>query len=289
MIFRHRQDIYPVSAISLGLILGLLPFAFGWSWWSCSLAALGLLGRALAPIHQHYHSHRVTFRRDWANHLYDFILGLAGGNPTQIWRLHHCLGHHKDYLDPKTDLEGNQRFGTGRWSQELFTVLGDGRSLFDSWILAGKRLKGRARTQARARLVGECCLLAGAMLALLILDVRATLLFILLPNLFLRWAVFWFSYRQHDGATMTNVYDSSVTNFRNNRYLLNVGLHTAHHKWPTAHWSLLEKRTQEILPLIPKDLLRHRPTPMATQAARKHRPPTGISKAKGLAPVNTYK
>ncbi len=49
--------------------------------------------------------------------------------------------------------------------------------------------------------------------------------------------------RQHVGAPMTSVYDSSVTNFRNNHFLLNVGLHTAHHKWPSAHWSTLEFRT----------------------------------------------
>jgi beta-carotene hydroxylase len=81
--------------------------------------------------------------------------------------------------------------------------------------------------------------------------------FVIVPWLLLRWAVFWFSYAQHDDVPMTDVYSGSVTRFDwTNRWFLNVGHHTAHHEKPTLHWTRLPARTAHIIERIPPSCLR---------------------------------
>jgi hypothetical protein len=84
------------------------------------------------------------------------------------------------------------------------------------------------------------------------------LAFVIVPWLLLRWAVFWFSYAQHDSVPMTDVYSGSVTHFNGvtNRLYLTVGHHTAHHEKPTLHWTLLPARTAQIIERIHPACLR---------------------------------
>ena len=246
---KFKADIWPVTTICIGLLLSLLPFIFqGPS--MLMLASVGVGFRILVPIHQHYHSHLSTFRSEIGNFIYDIILSLTGGNLTALWKVHHGLGHHVEYLDQKKDLEGNLRFGTNIKARRfVFTVLGDFLSLYDSL----KFLNGFSKTiqkKYRGDILRQFCIQIMLFAVLFLISWKLTLLIFIVPNLFLRWAVFWFSYGQHDELPMTGVYDSSTTRFHLNFILLNVGLHTAHHEKPGLHWSLLPKRTKEILPLI---------------------------------------
>lgn len=248
-VFRNPADQWPVTVITAGVFLSLLPFAFGGSA-ALLLAAAGIMLRALVPIHQHYHSHQATFSDSRLNALYDALLSIGGGNITALWKVHHGLGHHVDFLDQHHDVEGNLRFGENIPFRRLtFTVLGDALSLFDSVKLLKKLPPAVRRTHGRG--IALQLLIQVSLLALLFRwNWALTLWIFVVPNIIFRWAVFWFSYGQHDNLPMTGVYSSSTTKFRLNGLLLNVGLHTAHHEKPGLHWSKLARRTEEILPLI---------------------------------------
>ncbi|MBA3499902.1 MAG: fatty acid desaturase [Deltaproteobacteria bacterium] len=242
-------DVIPASVIAAGTALAAVPFAVELS--AGTLAFLWLVStvmRSIAPVHQHCHAHYAVFRNPPLDAAYDTVLMLAAGNTTAVWELQHVRGHHQSYLERVDDPANNHRFGESRL---VFTVLGDAMSTLDSWRIS------RGYPRQRVRLVYQSLVQLGALACAFAIDARLALLFVVVPWLLLRWAVFWFSYAQHDDVPMQDVYSGSVTHFGlTNRFYLNVGHHTAHHEKPTLHWSLLPVRTAQILERIPPACLR---------------------------------
>jgi fatty acid desaturase len=76
---------------------------------------------------------------------------------------------------------------------------------------------------------------------LLLLDWQATLVFLVLPWLGAQLALVGVNLLQHQDCDTASKYDHSrnVTGALANWLLLNNGYHTAHHLWPSLHWSLL--------------------------------------------------
>jgi fatty acid desaturase len=111
------------------------------------------------------------------------------------------------------------------------------------------RLQGRLWRQTALQLLSLALLVA--------VNPLMALTFFIVPNVILRWTVFYFSFAQHAEAPLEDVYSGSVTRFGwTNAVFLNVGHHTAHHEKPTLHWSLLPERTARILDRIPASCLR---------------------------------
>jgi hypothetical protein len=241
-------DLVPATVITAGVALAAVPFVAELS--VPLLVAVWLVStalRSIAPVHQHCHAHYSVFRHRVIDRTYDTILMLAAGNTTAVWELQHVRGHHQAYLGRTHDPANNARFGGGRLA---FTILGDAMSITDSWRLGNPR--------QRARLVWQIALQLAALVAAFAIDPILALAFVIVPWLLLRWAVFWFSYAQHDSVPMTDVYSGSVTHFNGvtNRLYLNVGHHTAHHEKPTLHWTLLPARTAQIIERIHPACLR---------------------------------
>jgi beta-carotene hydroxylase len=244
----HAADLVPAIAITAGVSAAFVPF-------TCALPVAALVplwlvstvARSIAPVHQHCHAHYRVFGSTALDALYDLILMLAAGNTTAIWELQHVRGHHRRYL-ASGDPAANGRFGGGRLR---FTLLGDAMSVVDAWRLAeGDRA-------ARARLVRQIGLQLSVLACLVALAPVLAAVFFVVPWLALRWAVFWFSYAQHDDVPLRDVYSGSVTHFGwTNRMYLNVGHHTAHHEKPTLHWTKLPARTAQIVERIPASCLR---------------------------------
>jgi beta-carotene hydroxylase len=242
-----RADLAPAAVITAGTALAFVPFAV-----ELPPAALvtvwlvALVARSIAPVHQHCHAHYKVFQQPVLDAAYDAILALAAGNVTAVWEHQHVRGHHRLYLGKRGDPANNDRFGGGRLR---FTILGDALSFVDSLRLADRR--------TLPRLVRQQLLQLAALAALVLVDPVLALAFFAIPWLLLRWAVFWFSYAQHDRVPMRDVYSGSVTHFGwTNKLYLNVGHHTAHHEKPTLHWTRLPARTQLIIERIPEACLR---------------------------------
>ncbi len=244
----HPRDVAPIVAIALGVALAIVPFAtplHGSALVVVWLVSTGL--RSVAPVHQHCHAHRKVFRHPLLDAAYDVVLMAAAGNTTAVWELQHVHGHHRRHLSAG-DPAANARFGGGRLR---FTVLGDAMSIVDSFQIA------RGRRRSRAKLIRQLAIQAGTLAVAIAADPILALAFVAVPWLALRWAVFWFSYAQHDDVPGTDVYSGSVTHFHwTNLLYLNVGHHTAHHDRPALHWTELPLHTRRILHRIPDTCLR---------------------------------
>ena len=249
----HPADRRPTAIVLTGLALALLPFALPLPAWALiPLWIASMVARTVAPVQQHNHAHLRVFKGRLANLAYDQCFALAAGYTTPGWELQHVLGHHRLYLKGAADPACNHRFsGPGPWQRPLFTLLGSALSFWDAARVA-RALKRDGKRDHLPRLLAHKAVALSALGGLLWLDPWLAFAFFLGPHLLLRWAVFWFSYRQHEGAPMTHVYDGAITNLGPfNGWLLNVGHHTAHHERPAMHWTLLPARTAQIRDRIP--------------------------------------
>lgn len=255
-LIRNRADWTPVAVVCGGVALAFWPFVHRLSLPALfAVAAVALVLRSIAPLHQHHHSHHPIFRRAWANHLYDLILLAAAGNTTAVWELQHVRGHHRTFLDAKNDVAGTHRFraGNGVWHRVEFTLRADALTVVDSYRIA---LAQKRPWPHLLRLTAQLAMHAMIIVAAWRVDWRAALLLVVLSHALLRWMVVFGSYKQHHGAPSHDVYSGSFTRFGwQNRIFLNGGHHTAHHEKPTLHWTRLPERTREILNRIPRELI----------------------------------
>jgi beta-carotene hydroxylase len=245
-------DWLPAAIVTAGVAVALVPFFVPLSGPAlAALALASLVARSIAPVHQHCHAHFKLFTSRLLNHAYDTILMLAAGNTTAIWEAQHVIGHHGSLLDREKDPAWTRRFTkSGPCQRLIFTFAGDLLSFTDSLRIARSH---RRRASLVRRLLGQTLLQALLLGALIVADPALALLLFVGPALLLRWSVFYFSYAQHHEAPGTHVYDASITHFGwTNALFLNVGHHTAHHEKPTLHWSLLPRRTAQILDRIPE-------------------------------------
>jgi fatty acid desaturase len=82
-----------------------------------------------------------------------------------------------------------------------------------------------------------------------------TVLIFLLPAFITLVHTIWATYEHHAGCEPTGHLDASRNrdNHIFNRLTGNLGLHTAHHKRPGLHWSLLPELHDEIRDRIPEE------------------------------------
>jgi fatty acid desaturase len=256
---RHSEDALPVAAVVAGVALALVPLSMPFSPGALVLFALASYAlRIYAPLHQHCHAHVAVFRAPVLNELYDVVLGVASGQTTAAWELQHCLGHHRTHLHPERDVAGQHRFtAPGPFQRVIFTVLADLCATIDAFRIARDEAVRRPDRDPRPRLRRQLAVQLAIHGALLYVAPLEALICVIAPSVLLRWSVFFFSYRQHADVPRRNVYSGSVTRLGAvNRWLLNVGHHTAHHEKPTLHWTMLPERTARIRHLIPAECLR---------------------------------
>ncbi len=265
----HPADLRPTALVLVGLLAAALPFALALPVAVVvPLALVSYLARAQVVVVQHNQAHLPVFRGTVGNTLFDLVLALMSGFTTPGWELQHVHGHHRHYLTPARDPAANGRFtGPGRLQRPIFAVLGSSATLLDAWRI-GSELAGSGRRDPRPRLLAHQAVLWSVTVAALVANPVRGLLLVLLPQLAVRCAIFWFSYRQHDGVPATGPMDASVTHLgRANGFLLNVGHHTAHHDRPGLHWTELPRRTAELRHRIPTACIRGDAQPMPSTTA----------------------
>lgn len=215
---------HPELSLLNGLLYGLLLFL-----------TLG------AGVIHHNHAHLRIWDKRWLNRLTDFWITLLQGHPTFVFYPAHNGNHHR-YRHGPLDVARTYRFGGGDTNHLLGYLLHPLQAalvlypLIWRWLL---RMRLRHTGVFRYFL---CQYLAVALLWLLLawLDWQKLLLLVLLPQLHgLHWLLAT-NYLQHahaDGASPTDF----ARNFEGlvNPLLFNIGLHTAHHHHPRAHWTQL--------------------------------------------------
>jgi fatty acid desaturase len=251
---RHRRDWQSLA------YLVALPSLAAWQWvngfWWPAYAAMLFLTLGIGVIH-HNHAHRRMWRGRLANRVTDFWLTLLQGHPTFVFWPAHVANHHRHRHGP-LDVARTYRFAGGDTNHFVGYLL---HPVQAAWVLYPLFLEWLARLRHNGSgAFGYCMAQYGVWLGswalLLALDWRRALLFVIVPQLHgLHWLLAT-NYLQHahaDGAAN----DSSkrapgdtpgtalnyARNFEGlvNPLLFNIGLHTAHHENPHAHWSELTR------------------------------------------------
>lgn len=254
-ILKYKADRGPVSYVLAMFALHLL------LWWAASplVAALSVLPLAVAsmfvaPIN-HHHQHLNTFRAPWVNRLYDLGLSLQTGVAPYGWTLHHNLGHHVNYLNQHPHVSPDESAWTRRDGTQMsrvgYTIDMLLRHQADMYQV-GLRYPRYMRYWLAMKLPLYAIIATG-----LYFNWLNTLLIFLIPGFIALTHTIWATYEHHSGCST----DNHLVGSRNresrayNWMTGNLGLHTAHHKRPGVHWSLLPQVHEEIRDQIPEELI----------------------------------
>jgi beta-carotene hydroxylase len=263
--FRYSTDVRPVAWVHLAALLSLSPLiltalaarGIGHTpvvWELTAIWFASLYARCRGPYSQHNHAHLAVFGSRALNTAYDTVLTLITGYPTALWELQHNIGHHRNFLDPETDVATIHDPKTGRLYSRLWYTIRGNATIHRDALRIGKAEALRGRPKLLKKLWFELAVQVVVMSALLVWNAKLTVVFLVLPNLLAAGLVWWESYVHHLGVPSTGIYDGSVTRTagRFNHVNFNIGHHTAHHEKPTLHWSLLPGRTDIIASKIPE-------------------------------------
>lgn len=234
---------YSADWRSLGFLAALsLLFAAQWCGWFRHWALVPLTGlfAFIACIIKHNHVHCRTFTDPGWNMALAHWLGLCTGQPTSSIIAVHNERHHAQHQTEADCVRSSlARF---RWNWLNYLVF--------PWLAVRevRRVKrrdsqrwrrDRPTLHRRARV--ERLVVTAFVIALLVMDGRATLIYVVVPWLMGHWGIVVINLLQHQDCDHMSPHDHSrnITGQWANWWFLNNGFHTAHHLSPPLHWSLL--------------------------------------------------
>jgi fatty acid desaturase len=254
-ILKYKADRGPIAYVVAVFILRLALWAVATPLLcAISVIPLAVLGMFVAPIN-HHHQHVNSFRSAWLNRIYDVVLAVQTGIGPYGWVLHHNLGHHVNYLNQRPHKSPDE----SRWTRADGSQMGRLEYSIDLLLhhqIDIVRIGLRHRRFFRYFLLMKLPVwgLLGVGLWLRPLE---TVLVFLLPAFLTLFHTIWATYDHHAGCPPTGHLDASRN--RNSRLFNamtgNLGLHTAHHKRPGLHWSLLPELHEQIQDEIPEELI----------------------------------
>lgn len=202
--------------------------------------ALTYVLAVVALVVKHNHMHSPTFRRAAWNNGFELWLSVLTAHPCSgIITSHNELHHGKNNTDADFVRCSLVRY---RWNLLNFVAFffasvtamySDKPADLDHWREQQPRLYRQA--------IAERLITYGFIGLLFLLDWRSTLKYCIGPWFFGQWFLVTINLLQHQDCE----FDSRINHSRNitgraaNWLLLNNGYHTAHHMFPSAHWSKL--------------------------------------------------
>ncbi|MCR9096042.1 MAG: fatty acid desaturase [bacterium] len=253
---RYTADRRPVAVTLALLSLHFVAFFVAPTWLAVALVVpFSIASFFIAPLN-HHHQHFNSFHSPILNRIYEVALSLQTGLSPFGWVLHHNLGHHKNYLNqhpsdgPIDESRWTRRDGS-TMNRVEYTIKLVAMHQIDIYRVGQKHPK-----QWRNYLLMKIPVWSILGALLWINPVNAFLVF-LLPAFVALCHTSWATYEHHAGYHATDHHDASVnrTSRVYNYLTCNLGYHTAHHKRPGLHWSLLEKLHHEIEDQIPADMV----------------------------------
>ena len=243
---RHKADVRSLIFMSITAALLILFWQYGSEmttplWIFCY--GLQLLMAVIISTIVHNHQHLAMWKVKWLNIFTDNFLTVFYGFPVFAWIPTHNSNHHvhinkePDYTKTYMASEKNN----------LLTLLSyPSLSGFKQQKAIGIYLTKLYRENRRKfyfHLLQIIMLITWILIALLI-DWRKALLYIIVPQQISLFTVLVFNYIQHIHADEESEFNHSrnMTGKLLNFFLLNNGLHTAHHISPGVHWSRLREK-----------------------------------------------
>ena len=251
--FKHPEDRIPVAVVVCLTLLDLaLYFTVQSAWVLAAYAVLMIVPKGCIGAWSHHHQHVATFKKPVLNRALELSHALHTGMTSNLWTLHHVLGHHVNYLDQTKDESGWQRKDGSKMSALEYT--------FDVTFTAYWRafnVGKRFPKHQRVFFLG-LAMTTAALGTLFWLNPISTLILFALPMLTTMLFTAWVTYDHHSGLETENPYEGSI-NTLNKRFNIitgNLGFHTAHHLKQSVHWSKLPELHRTIEHKIPAHLFR---------------------------------
>jgi fatty acid desaturase len=252
--FRFSADRLPVFCV---LAVSVIDFAVYLLtdnvWWLVGYMLLMVVPRGIICAWNHHHQHTMTFYSKPLNRLLEFFYALHTGVTTNLWVLHHVLGHHRNFLDQSRDESGWQRANGKQMSvlEYTFNIAG---TAYQRGFQVGKKFP---RVQRDFVLYGLLSL-AGVIALCAYRPVPALFVFVL-PMIVSLLFTAWVTYDHHSGLDTDDPFEASYNNTNGvfNFLTGNLGYHTAHHYKQGLHWSKLPELHAKIKDQIPPELIRN--------------------------------
>lgn len=211
-------------------------------WWMCVAYFVVALAIFMPPyiLMLHNTSHRRLFKKEhaWMNNIIPWVMGPFFGESPETYFSHHIGMHHPEnnLHDDLSTTMPFQRDSFGGFMRYVGRFLALG--LLD--LIGYHKRKGRDSLRTRT-IVGELSFYA-VCIALLFVNVVATLFVFIIPLYFARFMMMAGNWAQHafvDAADPANPYRNSLVciNSVYNRRCFNDGYHVGHHVKANRHWT----------------------------------------------------
>ena len=243
-----RSVIYMIITTSL-LYLNWTSPSFNWFFW---LGSMAMATTCFAMAHNH--NHVPMWKSKGLNVITDYWLTLFYGFPVYVWKPTHNMNHHK-YNNTDKDYTKTYRLTE---KNNLFTMLSFpiiSAVYQQTPITDYLKMLWKNQKSGFFYAISQYVLLIAYLAAAFAIDWEKALLYVLLPQQFAVQFVLIINYIQHVHADEESEFNHS-RNFTGlgSWFLLNNGLHTAHHENMGMHWSELPKAHAELAPKIDPSL-----------------------------------
>ena len=212
------------------------------------LVAALCAGAFIGAVATHNAVHSPVFTARWMNNLWQVVLTLTYGHPVSSYVPGHNLSHHRHTETPRDVMRTDKaRF---RWHllNLFFFTPSISRAILGAELDYARYAVGRHPRWTR-QLALEAVVMVAVVAALLAIDWRRTLLYVVLPWQYAAWGIVTMNLLQHDGCDPASPWNHS-RNFVSpvlNWLVFNNGYHGIHHLKPTLHWSLAREAHQRVL------------------------------------------
>jgi fatty acid desaturase len=250
-LFRHPSDRLPVAIITVASVIDLAAyFLIDSLWVLATYWAFFALPKGLICAWSHHHQHVHTFRHALPNRLYEVLLALHTGICTNLWVLHHNLGHHLNFLDQSKDESAWKRKDGSTMGELEYTAIVASTAYFRA-LQVGKR-----HPKHRKVFLRWTAITVTLVAALVWLRPMPGIFIFALPMLVSLTFTSWATYDHHAGLDTKNGFEASynIMNPVFNVLTGNLGYHTAHHHRQGMHWSKLPELHASIAHEIPEQL-----------------------------------
>lgn len=250
--FRYKEDRLPVTIIVGIFFIDVAVYFFATSFITLiAWMMAGLLFKIFIACWNHHHQHVNTFKKKILNRLLEIVYTFHTGVSTNVWVLHHNLGHHLNYLDQAKDQSAWKRKDGSTMGVVEYTLV----IALTGYVRAMK--VGREHAKFNRSLV-QMGLINLFLLGALLWNswINATIIF-LIPMLLIYLGTCWNTYYHHAGLDTDDHLHAShnITNRLYNILSGNLGYHTAHHMKQGLHWSALPEFHKSIEKDIPPELI----------------------------------
>ncbi len=252
-VFRHPADLIPILLIIALTCLDFVMYLTVESIWIFLVYFLvTLIPKGCICAWNHHHQHTRTFNSTFLNRLLELSYGLHTGVTTNLWLLHHVLGHHHHYLDQTLD-ESRWKRTDGKTMGVIEYTLSVAGTAYYRGYLVGKQYPAHYRTH-----LIYTALLATIVIGLTIYHPLPALMIFIVPMITGLLITAWATYDHHAGLDSKDDFSASYNNMNTTFNFLtgNLGYHTAHHHKQGLHWSELPALHEKIKHEIPEELFR---------------------------------